>query len=128
MYASPLTNGGTVNPTMLAGASMPGYPTAGLGMMPSAGSVGQPPGTLPGTSPSFPPPPPPASSPSAGISPLAQILAALGGGAVGPRGAAAAAMPLSQQAAALTLDPTQQGGGGLSPSDVGSLIAAGGLV
>jgi hypothetical protein len=42
----------------------------------------------------------------------------------------AAAVPLSQQAAVLGVnqDQSQQGGGGLSPNDLGALIAAGGLI
>ena len=65
---------------------------------------------------------------AAGLSPLAAILAGLTGGAVGPRAATAAAVPLDQQAALLNLSQQPQGGGGLSPSDIGTMIAAGGLV
>jgi hypothetical protein len=64
------------------------------------------------------------------MSPLAKMLAGLGGGAVGPRVATAAALPFNQQAAAMGMAPPPGQRPGLlpaaGPAGPGMLPQAGG--
>jgi hypothetical protein len=120
---------------MPPGATAPGYgnvPSATAGGMgpagitpplPAGGVTGAPgmPGAIPmagGVPPMGMPPGMPAGMPGqagmGGFSPLAAVLAGLGGGAVGPRAPSATQLPAAQQAAALG-QGMGAGGGGLSP-------------
>ena len=115
---------------MAAGTSAPnplGAGAPGLGAMMPADTMSSTP-TLSSPMPAS-LPNPPAMTGAAGsaggpsISPLALTLASLGGGAVGPRAGMAAVMPVSQQVAAMGMP--QGTGGGLSVSDLASLLVGG---
>jgi hypothetical protein len=143
--ASPANPSGTGAPAL--GTMLPAGTTAGPGALPASAMpmlpIGAPGGMPPGGMPPAAAGAMPGAGAAPGISPLAMTLASLGGGAVGPRAATAAALPLNQQAAAVGLLPqpgqqagllpptggpgTPSGGGSMSPTDLTQTLVGGNI-